>query len=175
MAVADDMAKLADEFVQASIRDWTGRAERMLAARPELADYNLATAVVLGDIQKVRSAVEADPAILTRPDPRTGWTALHAASASKWHQLDPARADGLLAVAALVLDAGADLGARVGQWSPLRCAVAAANPAIAELLLSRGAVPADHDLYLGGFDTVDHRLLRALLAHAGDVRAIAKM
>src|ERR1700757_4152759 len=34
-ARVDDMAKLADEFCQASIRDWTGRAERMLAARPE--------------------------------------------------------------------------------------------------------------------------------------------
>src|SRR5262249_62387521 len=112
MAEAGDMAKLADEFVQASIRDWTGRAERMLAAQPELADYNLATAVVLGDIQKVRSAVEADSTIVTRPDPRTGWTALHAACASRWHQLDPARADGLLAVAQLLLHARAEPGRR---------------------------------------------------------------
>src|SRR5215469_4649766 len=181
MAVADDMAKLADEFVQASIRDWTGRAERMLAARPELADYNLATAVVLGDIQKVRSAVEADPAILTRPDPRTGWTPLHAACASRWHQLDPARADGLLAVAQLLLDGGADPGGRPhdagrsSQWTPLRCAVAGApNPAITQLLLDRGAVPADHDLYLAGFED-DHQCLRMLLEHAADVRAIARM
>jgi hypothetical protein len=56
-----DLAQLADEFCQASIRDWTGRAARMLAARPELADYNIATALVLGDIAKVRRAIDADP------------------------------------------------------------------------------------------------------------------
>lgn len=64
--------------------------------------------------------------------------------ASHWHRLDPARADGLVATARLLLDAGADpagsiRGARGGVWTPLRCAVAgAANPAIVRLLLDRG-------------------------------------
>jgi ankyrin repeat protein len=180
-ARADDMAKLADEFCQASIRDWTGRAERMLAARPELADYNLATAIVLGDVQKVRNAIAADPELATRPDPRTGWTALHAACASRWHQLDPSRADGLLAVARLLLDAGADpiahpdAAGRPSQWTPLRCAVSGvSNPAITQLLLDRGAVPADSDLYLAGFAD-DHQCLRMLLDRAAEVRAIARM
>ena len=61
------LAQLADEFCQASIRDWTGRAARMLAARPELADYNIATALVLGDIAKVRRAIDADPGLVIRP------------------------------------------------------------------------------------------------------------
>ena len=65
---------------------------------------------------------------------------------------------GLLAVARMLLDAGADPNGRTGEagghggWTPLRCAVAgAANPLIARLLLERGAVPGDHDLYLAGF------------------------
>jgi ankyrin repeat protein len=180
-ARVDDMAKLADEFCQASIRDWTGRAVRMLAARPELADYNLATAVVLGNAEKVRSAIGADPALVTRPDPRTGWTALHAVCASRWHRLDPARAGGLLAVAHLLLDAGADPNGRAdiagpaSHWRPLLCAVSGEpNPAITQLLLDRGAVPADNDLYLAGFAD-DHKCLRMLLDHAADVRAIARM
>ena len=180
-ARVDDMAQLAEQFCQASIRDWTGRAPRILAARPELADYNFATAVVLGDLQKVRSAIGADPALVTRPDPRTGWTALHAACGSQWHRLDPARGDGLLAVAALLLDAGADPNGRPddagrpSQWTPLLCAVAGApNPAITQLLLDRGAVPTDNDLYLAGF-AEDHQCLRMLLDHAADVRAIARM
>jgi ankyrin repeat protein len=175
-----DLARQAEQFCQASIGDWTGRAVRMLAARPELAFANLATAVVLGDADRVRRALEADPGLATRPDPRTGWTPLHAVCASRWHQLDPARADGLTAVARLLVDAGADVGARTpagahGGWSPLRCAVAgAANAEIAELLLERGALPDDDCLYLSGFAQDDHRCLRLLL-QAGNTADLARM
>jgi ankyrin repeat protein len=169
-----DLARQAEEFCEASIRDWTGRAARMLAVTPELAGYSFATAVILGDARRVRREVGRDPGLATRPDAGSGWTPLHAVCASRWHRLDPARADGLLAVARLLLDAQADVQARVGQWTPLRCAVAgAANPAIARLLLERGAVPGDHDLYLAGFGDDDHQCLRLLLDHATDVPAIA--
>jgi ankyrin repeat protein len=177
-----DLARQADVFCEASIRDWTGRAVRMLAATPELAGYNFATAVVLGDADQVRAEIARDPALATRVDARTGWTALHAACASRWHQLDPARADGLLAVARLLLDAGADpVGRSGGQrgrggWTPLRCAVAgAANPPVVALLLERGAVPDDHDLYLAGFGGDEHESLRLMLGHVTDVAGIAEM
>jgi ankyrin repeat protein len=176
------MDELADQFCQASIRDWTGRAARMLAEAPELADYSFATAVVLGDIAKVRRAVDADPGLATRPDPRTGWTALHAVSASRWHQLDPAKTHGMVAVAKLLIDRGADpnaavdAAARAVGWTPLRCAVAgAANPEITRLLLSAGAIPSDNDLYLAGFADDDHQCLRMLLDHTTDVREVARM
>src|SRR3984957_17518210 len=96
----------AEEFCEASIRDWTGLAVRMLAANPELAGYNFATAVILGDADRVRAELARDPGLATRVDARTGWTALHAACASRWNRLDPARTDGLVAVARLLLDAG---------------------------------------------------------------------
>src|SRR5215472_3340966 len=172
-----ELAKLADEFCVASIRDWTGRAARMLAARPELAGYNLATAVVLGDVGRVRAALEADPGLANRTDQATGWTALHAVCASKWNQLDPGREDGLVAVARLLLDAGADPNGVVpgGGWRPLRCAVAGApNADIARLLLDRGAVPDDDDLYLAGFGE-DHETLRLLLSGPADISEIARM
>lgn len=50
-----DLARQAEMFCEASIRDWTGRAVRMLAATPELAGYNFATAVILGDAGRVRT------------------------------------------------------------------------------------------------------------------------
>jgi ankyrin repeat protein len=179
-AAAMDLAQQAEAFCEASIRDWTGRAARMLAATPELADYSFATAVILGDAGRVRREIERDPGLVTRPDARSGWTALHAVCGSRWHRLDPARADGLLAVARLLLDAGADpagrKGGRSGDWTPLRCAVAgAANPPIARLLLERGAVPEDHDLYLAGFGDDSHDCLRLLLDHTTDVTGMAKM
>ena len=176
-----DLARQVEEFCQASIRDWTGRAARMLVATPEIAD-DFAAAVILGDIGRVRGAIERDPSLVTRADAGSGWTALHAVCASRWHRLDPARADGLLAVARLLLDAGADphagTGGRAGQpgaWTPLRCAVAgAANPPITRLLLDHGAVPDDHDLYLAAFGDDDHQCLRLLLDHTTDVAEIAR-
>jgi len=84
----------------------------------------------------------------------------------------------------MLLDAGADPDggagpARAGRgWNPLRCAVAgagAANPAIVQLLLDRGAEPGDDELYLAGFANDDHECLRLLLAHTPDVREVAVM
>jgi len=166
-----------EEFLVASIRDWTGRAARMLARDPWLAGYDFRTAAILGDAVRVRNMLARDPALSTRQDPRTGWTALHAACASRWHQLDPARADGLTEVVRLLLTAGADPAARPpggpdgpgGQWAPLRCAVAGApNPAITRLLLEHGARPDDHALYLAAFGD-DHECLRLLLPYAQDI------
>jgi hypothetical protein len=174
-----DLARQADAFCEASIRDWTGRAVRMLAATPELASYNFATAVILGDADRVRAEISRDPGLATRVDARTGWTALHAACASNWHRLDPARADGLLAVVRIILDAGADPNGRTGGprggWTPLRCAVAgSANPPVVALLQERGAGPDDDDLYLAGFGGDDHQSLRLLLGRATDVAGVAQ-
>jgi len=177
-----DLAHQADAFCEASIRDWTGRAARMLAATPEIAGYSLATAVILGAADRVRTEIGRDPGLATRPDAQSGWTPLHAVSASRWHRLDPGRAEGLLAVARMLLDAGADPNGRTGGqgghggWTPLRCAVAgAANPLITRLLLERGAVPGDHDLYLAGFGDDNHECLRLLLGQATNVAQIAQM
>ena len=176
------LARQAEAFCEASIRDGTGRAARMLAATPELARYSFATAVILGDAGRVRTELGRDPGLATQADTRTGWAPLHAASASRWHRLDPARAEGLLAVARMLLDAGADPNGTTGGqgghggWTPLRCAVAgAANPPITRLLLERGAVPGDDDLYLAGFGEDNHECLRLLLHHAADVAQVARM
>lgn len=174
-----DLARQAEAFCQASVRDGSGRAARMLAASPELADYSLTTAVILGDAARARAALQRDPSLARQTDPTWGWTALHAAAASGWHRWDPARAGGLLEVARLHLDAGADANDRVGGpdsggWTPLRCAVAgAANPAMARLLLDHGAEVGDHELYLAGFAGGDQECLRLLIGHA-DVAGLAQ-
>jgi len=171
-----DLARQVEAFCEASIRDGTGRAARMLAATPAIADFGFVTAVILGDAGRVRREIERHPDLVTRPV--RGWTPLHLACASRWHRFDPARADGLLAVARLLVEAGADPRARTGgpgSWTPLRCAVAgAANPPIARLLLEHGAVPDDHDLYLAGFGDDDHQCLRLLLDHTANVPEVAR-
>jgi len=141
-----DLAQQVEAFCTASIRDWTGRAARMLAATPEIADYSFATAVILGDASRVRREIKRHPDLVTRPDDRTGWTALHAACASQWHRLDPARADGLLAVARLLLEAGADPrryddGNRPPSPVVYDAVRSACRPELVDLLLAHGADP----------------------------------
>ena len=157
----------------ASVRDWTGAAVRMLAETPEIAGYSLATALLLGEVERVRGEVERDPGAAVRRDPVSGWTPLHAVCASRWYQLDPERADGLLATARFLLDAGADPNAPVepGGRTPLQCAAAAAssgvgNEPVMRLLLDRGAVATEDDLYLAAFSSDGYRCLRLLLSHA---------
>lgn len=48
-------AQLAEQVLITSIRDWTGRAARMLARDPQIATYDFRTAVVLGDAARVRT------------------------------------------------------------------------------------------------------------------------
>ena len=177
-----DMAERAEQFCQLSVRDWSGKAKKMLAETPELASYSFATAVVLGDAERVRRDLARDPGLVARRDERWGWTALHAVCASRWHRLDPARAAGLEQVARLLLDAGADPQGRTGDgepapagaWTPLGCAIAGEpNPALIRLLVERGAKPDDRDLYHAGFVSDDHETLRLLLAHTDDVAGTA--
>jgi ankyrin repeat protein len=179
-----DLAEKVDAFCRASVSDGSGRAARMLAATPEIAGHSFATAVILGDATRVSEELRRDAGLATRRDPRSGWTALHAVSASRWHQFEPAHADGLLAVAQLLIEAGGDPVAKTGwrrsSWSPLGCAVASANSGpsnqgIVQLLLDRGATPDDRDLYLAGFAPDRHELLPLLLARVPNVSEITEM
>ena len=170
-----------DAFLAASVGYRVGRAARMLAQTPEIADHSLATALVLGDARRVREEIDRDPRVVTRHDPRTGWSPLHVACASRWH-LDPARAPGLLATVRLLLERGADPHDRTAgprSQRPLRCAVISAassmnNEPIIRLLLERGARPDDDVLYNAGFAADPARCLRLLIDNGGNAAELAE-
>ena len=175
-ALGSEMAQRVEEFLWASIRQ-PARAAGMLERDPQIARYDFRTALMLGDAARVREMLARDPALAARPDPRSGWTPLHAVCSSRWHRLDPDRAAGLTEVAGLLLDAGADPEVMAGppdrpglqdrrRWTALcSAATGAANPAITQLLLERGARPDDHMLYLAAFND-SRECLRLLLPHA---------
>lgn len=173
------LAEKADEFCRAIVSGRPVRAARMLAETPEIAGYNFATAVLLGDVDRVRDALQQEPNLATQRDPRTGWTALHAACASRVHQLDPMRADDLANVARLLIAAGADPLDFSGRWTPLGCAIAVTNSGISnrpivELLLGYGGGVDDEGLYLAGFAHDRHQLLPLLLEHVANVTETAQ-
>ncbi|MGO9789918.1 MAG: ankyrin repeat domain-containing protein [Solirubrobacteraceae bacterium] len=178
-ARARGFGEVVEAFLAASVGYRVGRAARLLVEHPEIAEYSPATAVVLGDAERVKRALDSDPELVSRRDPRTGWTALHAVCASRWH-LDPARAEGLLTVARLLLDAGADVNglSANGRWAPLECAVTGANAerrneSIVALLLDRGAIVTDGNLYAAGF--AGSWCVRLLLGHVADISEVAEM
>jgi ankyrin repeat protein len=167
-----DLAERVEAFLRASVGGPEGRAARLLELHPEIAGYDFRTAVVLGDVNRVRESLAHDPGLALRPAAPVGWPPLLGVCSSRWHRIDPSRADGLLEVARMFLDAGADPNTRVDKAGQRpRCstlfaaACTANNPQITRLLLERGAVPDDETLYLAAFFP-DHGCLRLLLSHA---------
>lgn len=165
-------ADVVERFVRASVRGPLLEAVQLLAADPGIATYDVRTAVILGDAQTVREALANDPDFVARPDDETGWPPLLGVCSSRWHK-DPARAEGLLEIATMLLDAGADPNTRVdGERYHCGTLYAAAgcsnNPSLTRLLLERGAVPDDHTVYLSAFCD-DHACLRLLLPHVPDI------
>jgi len=162
----------ARAFVVASVSGRVDRATRLIDADPSLVTQDIWTAAVLGEVAAVRRFVDRDPSLALQPDPESGWTPLLAVCNSRWHQIDPGRGPGLCDVAALLLDAGASPDTSVGtspqfgHCSALYAAAGLANhPALAELLLQRGADPdTPSALYHTAFHR-DHVCLRMLLDH----------
>lgn len=181
------------EFLVASLRGpmqydvaaRNARAAQLLALDPGIATEDIRTAAVLGEAGLVREFLARDPGLAVRADPESGWPPLLFVCMSRWHRIDPGRAAGMLSVARLLLDAGADpntaVGAtrHLGHCSALYAAAGLSNhPALARLLLDRGADPDTRAaLYHAAFHR-DHACLRLLLeygAHAegGDALAAA--
>jgi ankyrin repeat protein len=165
-----DLAEWVDAFLRASVGGPERRAAQLLEMHPEIAGYDFRTAVVLGDAIRVREFLARDPELAVRPTEPAGWPPLLGVCSSRWHRIDPSRAEELLEVARMLLDAGADPNTRTLPGQPARCSAlfaaagTANNPQITELLLERGAVPDDETLYLSAFFP-DHACLRLLLSH----------
>jgi ankyrin repeat protein len=169
-------AERADRFVRAAVDETPGPvdgpfqlARRLLAREPALARASVHTALVLGDVEAVRGEVERDPEWVRRPGGPAARQPLLYATYSKLHRESPEIAAGLLATARLLLDRGADPDASfaTGPWE-LRSLCGACGiadfPAMAELLLDRGATIDDGESLYHSLEHPDTRCLELLLA-----------
>lgn len=172
------MSELRTTFIKEAI--WHGspdEAEKLLAAHPELADSDIHTAAIVGNVQAVRRFLKEDPEnakLLSEP---FGGNALVYLCMSKYLRLDKKRSDDFMQAATALLDAGADPDS--GFWTTGRCpefetalygAAGVANHAgLTTLLLERGADPNDGEAVYHSPEFYENDAMKALV-ETGKVR-----
>jgi hypothetical protein len=144
-------AGAADEFVRCATGSAAARAMRLLALHPGIAHANLYTELVLGDAERVKERLRAQPALATQSGGLQEWEPLLYVCHTCLNRERPAIADGLVRIAKELLDRGANPNAEYHwQWHPelprtaLWGALCGTNHLpLAEALLERGANPTD--------------------------------
>jgi ankyrin repeat protein len=140
-----------DEFIRCATGGATGRAQRLLALHPGIAAATLQTALVLGDAGAVDARLRQRPELVTEPGGVLQWEPLLYACHTYMHNLEPARVDGLVAIARQLCSLGANPNAeyhwnwhpelpRTALWAAI-CAVG--HLPLAQVLLDAGANPTD--------------------------------
>ena len=149
------------------------RAEAILAAHPTVANAEIHTAAILGDVVGVRRFLALDAQNAIAKGGPYGWDALTHLCFSRYLRLDRARSKGFLAAAKALLDAGAS--ANTGwmetnhepqpEWESAIYGAAgiAQHPELTRLLLERGADPNDGETPYHVVETYDNTVMKILV------------
>ncbi len=149
------------------------RAQEMLAAHPEIARAGFYAALVLGDVERVRQALDETPALaVTKGGPRL-WEPLLYVCFSLFANGKSGRAGALTETARALLRRGADPNASytATQWpdSPLSALYGATgyndNPALGLVLLEAGANPNDNESLYHSTEHSSLDCVKLLLEH----------
>ncbi|HXD79889.1 MAG TPA: hypothetical protein VN616_18865 [Puia sp.] len=157
-----------------SAATWHGsldEAERLLAAHPELASFDIHTAAVTGNASAVRQFLKQDPGSVSRLSEPYGGSPLVYLCMSKYLRLDANRAAAFLDTAGALLEAGAD--AKSGFWTNGQfpefetalygAAGIAHNAGLTKLLLAYGADPNDEEAAYHSPEGHDNAAMEALV------------
>ena len=160
-----EAAAATDQFIDAATEGRADRAARLLALHPGIADTNLWTALVTGNIAKAESLLAAHPELATQPGGPRNWAPLLYVCHSAVHGM-PERDQAVAVIARRLIELGADPNARFPWlhhgvrrpvlWGATR--VARSLP-LARALLELGASP-------------DDGVTLTLAASAGDTAAL---
>ncbi len=163
----------ARRLVEEATNGRRDHAEALLALDPDLGREGFDAALVLGDADRVRAALAAEPGLATRSTGARDWLPLLYPCHSAF--LGGERTDGLVACAQALLDAGADPDSswqhpEFGSLGALYGAAGVAHePRMTALLLEAGADPDDDESVYHATETGDDACLRLLLAAGAKV------
>jgi len=148
-------------------------AEAILAAHPEVRNFDVHTAAILGDAAAVERFVALDARNATAKGGPYGWDALTHLCFARYLRHDRARSDGFVAAAKALLDAGAS--ANTGwmevhhqphpEWESAIYGAAgiAQHAPLTRLLLERGADPNDEETPYHVVETYDNTVMKILV------------
>lgn len=158
------------QFARGSVQQQIGRAERLLALRPDLTSVDFHAALVFGDLAAVTKRLAAEPGLATRKGGPLGWEPILYVAHSQWAAKN---SEGLVAIARLLLERGANPNTTYA-WhgdphAPLPVLWAAAchsrHYALAKVLLEAGAKPDDGESVYHAAEHGDIPMLDLLAAH----------
>lgn len=167
-----DFQGLAGAFIDAALSDLR-RAEEILADHPEIAGAGLYVALVLGDVERVRQALEKTPELVAIKGGPRDWQPLLYVCFSRFAQGESSRAATLTETARVLLRRGAHPNTSYTdtRWpdSPLSVLYGATgindNPALALALLEAGANPNDNESLYHSTEHSSLVCMKLLLSH----------
>ncbi len=139
----------AEDLIRAACSSDPRPAVAVMAARAAISRHDIAVGSVAGDAEYLAEVLSSDPRAATEPAGPFGWEPILYATFSRLPRADPGRAEGLRAVVAQLLDAGADPNASFDHegWLqvPLYGAAGILNDApLTAMLIAAGADPNDN-------------------------------
>lgn len=171
-----ELGDAVTRFIDAATEVQPGRAARLLALHPAIAQATFHTALLLGDAGRVAARLTERPELATEPGGPRHWPPLLYVCHTALGFGPPARADGLVAIARHLLALGVDPNARFpwlhhGVHRPvLWSAVCVAHLLpLAQALLEAGANPNDGVTLTIAASGGDVAALELLLAHGADL------
>ena len=173
-----DFQSLVAAFIDEALSDLK-RALKMLAKHPEIERAGLHVSLVLGDLERVRRAVEESPALLSTKGGPRNWQPLLYVCFSRFAGEESSRSGTIVETAKLLLQRGADPNASYpfdeSPHSQLTCLYGATgynnNPALGLVVLKAGANPNDNESLSHSTEHADLACLRLLLEYGASPAA----
>jgi ankyrin repeat protein len=159
------------KFIHAALADFPV-AQQMLTAHPKIEQAGFYVDLVLGNAQRIEAVLNEMPALATKPGGPRNWEPLLYVCFSRFSSPISPRANGMAAIARLLLRHGADPNTSFISYDwpdhpRLSCLYAATglnnNPALALVLLEAGANPNDGESLYHSTEHPDLACLKLLL------------